>query len=274
MLRADNSSEVAALNDSLSLIDNQLGKDKFLVEHAVILAAGKGERFQEKGIKLPKVLLKVGGLRLLERAVLGLNKAGVKHIYITVGAYREQIVEIMSQMESLQDIDVQFVVCENYYEGNGVSFGAGASKIEAPFFLTMSDHIFSTDTLKSFVADVKANQELPSLACDANLPEVFDMDDATKVLSKDQKIHDIGKQIPQYDLVDMGLFYFPKGYGQRIAQKVNDGAKSVSDIINQLIAEKGVRTAVIPNACWQDVDNPSMKQEAEKRLAAWKITEK
>ena len=274
MLRADNSSEVAALNDSLSLIDNQLGKDKFLVEHAVILAAGKGERFQEKGVKLPKVLLKVGGLRLLERAVLGLNKAGVKHIYITVGAYREQIVEIMSQMESLQDIDVQFVVCENYYEGNGVSFGAGASKIEAPFFLTMSDHIFSTDTLKNFVADVKANQELPSLACDANLPEVFDMDDATKVLSKDQKIHDIGKQIPQYDLVDMGLFYFPKGYGQRIAQKVNDGAKSVSDIINQLIAEKGVRTAVIPNACWQDVDNPSMKQEAEKRLAAWKIMEK
>ena len=64
----------------------------------------------------------------------------------------------------------------------------------------------------------------------------------------------------------MGLFYFPKSYGQKIAKKVDNGAKSVSDIIGQLIAETGVRTAVVEEALWQDVDNPSMKKEAEKRL--------
>ena len=245
-------------------------KNKAIVKSAVILAAGNGERFQEKGIKLPKVLLKVGGFRLLERAILSLHKVGVERFYITVGAYRDQVMDIMKQVESIKDIDVNFVVCENYNEGNGVSFGAGAALIKESFFLTMSDHLFSIDSLEKFVLDNKNFPSLPSLACDANLPAVFDMDDATKVKSKNQKIANIGKQLSDYDLVDMGLFYFPKGYGPKIAIKVENGAKSVSDIINQLIAETGVRTAVIEEALWQDVDNPSMKAEAERRLDIWK----
>lgn len=264
MYKGSNSieSEVVDVNTENSILNERKTK----VEHAVILAAGNGERFQEKGVKLPKVLLKVGGLRLLERAVLALNQVGIKHFYIVVGAYRDQIVDIMSNIDRLKAIDINFVTCENYNEGNGVSFGAGAKQVNAPFLLSMSDHIFSLDSLKNFVKDVEANAQLPALACDANLAEVFDMDDATKVVSKNNKIHKIGKELPSYDLVDMGLFYFPKGYGPKIANKVEAGAKSVSDIIGQLIAEKGVRTAVVPEALWQDVDNPSMKKEAERRL--------
>jgi len=121
------------------------------VEHAVILAAGHGSRFKEKGVELPKVLLKVGGLRLLERAVLALNQVGVKHFYIVVGAYKEQIIEVMSKIKRLEDLDINFVECADYELGNGVSFGKGAEKIDAPFLLTMSDHIFSIKTLQSFV---------------------------------------------------------------------------------------------------------------------------
>ena len=61
---------------------------------------------------------------------------------------------------------------------------------------------------------------------------------------------------------------------KKLLEKVENGAKSVSDIINQLIAEKGVRTTVIGDALWQDVDNPSMKQEAERRLEIWKTLKK
>jgi CDP-L-myo-inositol myo-inositolphosphotransferase len=236
------------------------------IEHAVILAAGNGERFKEKGVDLPKVLLKVGGLRLLERAILSLHQTGIKHFHIVVGAYREQIVEVMSKIEKLKTIDIQYVTCENYNLGNGVSFGAGAENIEAPFLLSMSDHIFSLNTLKDFVRQVEKKSNLPALACDADLDNVFDMDDATKVLSKNRRIHKIGKQLKDFDLVDMGLFYFPKGYGQLVAKKVANGAKSVSDIMNQFIEEEGVRTVVVEEALWQDVDNPGMRKEAERRL--------
>ena len=89
------------------------------VKHAVILAAGKSSRFREKGIKKPKVLLPIGGLRLMERAILTLKAAGVEHFRIVLGAYREQIYEEMSKSPRIQDVDVTFVQCPDFEKGNG-----------------------------------------------------------------------------------------------------------------------------------------------------------
>jgi CDP-L-myo-inositol myo-inositolphosphotransferase len=236
------------------------------VKHAVILAAGKSSRFREKGIKKPKVLLPIGGLRLMERAILTLKAAGVEHFRIVLGAYREQIYEEMSKSPRIQDVDVTFVQCPDFEKGNGVSFGAGAEGIEEPFFLTMCDHIFDPKTIVDFGVRAMEEPHLPALSCDPKLDEIFDMDDATKVLSKDGKIGNIGKEIEEYDLVDTGLFYFPAGYGNKISDKVKAGALSVSNVIQQLIDETGVRATSVPNAVWQDVDYPGMKAEAERQL--------
>ena len=236
------------------------------VKHAVILAAGKSSRFREKGVKKPKVLLPVGGLRLMERSILTLREAGVEHFRVVLGAYREQILEEMTQSPRLKDVDVTFVECPDFEKGNGVSFGAGAEGIEEPFFLTMCDHIFDPQTIMDFGEKALEEPHLPALSCDPNLEDVFDMDDATKVLSKDGKIGEISKELTHFDLVDTGLFYFPAGYGNKIADKVKAGALSVSNVIQQLIDETGVRATSVENAVWQDVDYPGMKQEAERRL--------
>ncbi|MEZ4959118.1 MAG: lysylphosphatidylglycerol synthase domain-containing protein [Saprospiraceae bacterium] len=236
------------------------------VKNAVILAAGKSQRFREKGLNKPKVLLKIGGLRLLERAILTLREAGVEHFRIVVGAYKEEVLVEMRQLPRLRDIDIDYVECEEYELGNGVTFGAGAAGFDEPFLLTMSDHIFSPETVRDFIEQANQQPELPALACDGNLEEVFDMDDATKVASQDGFIHNIGKEIAAYDLVDTGLFYFPKGYGKMVSEKARAGAHSVSGIIQQFIDGDGVRALALENAMWQDVDNPGMKREAERRL--------
>ncbi|MBK9016432.1 MAG: NTP transferase domain-containing protein [Saprospiraceae bacterium] len=193
------------------------------VKNAVILAAGKSSRFREQGVLKPKVLMKVGGLRLLERAILTLHETGVEHFRITVGAYREQVVAEMKSIERLQGIDIEYIECEDYELGNGVSFAAGAAGFSEAFLLTMSDHIFSPGTVRDFIQKTKQAPQLPALACDADLPNVFDMDDATKVASRNGFIHNIGKEIKEYDLVDTGLFYFPKGFGSQIAEKARQG---------------------------------------------------
>jgi 1L-myo-inositol 1-phosphate cytidylyltransferase / CDP-L-myo-inositol myo-inositolphosphotransferase len=236
------------------------------VKNAVILAAGKSSRFRENGVKKPKVLLPVGGLRLLERSVLTLKEAGVEHFRITVGAYRDEIVPALKSLPRLKNLDIEYVVCEDYELGNGVSFGAGAAGFGEPFLLTMSDHIFSPETIRDFVEKTNRTPSLPALACDGNLADVFDMDDATKVDSKSGFINNIGKEIEKYDLVDTGLFYFPAGYGKKVASKVAEGARSVSDVIQHFIDGTGVRAVALDNPIWQDVDNPGMKAEAERRL--------
>lgn len=243
-----------------------------MVRNAVILAAGESQRFRENGQNKPKVLMRLGGLRLLERSILTLHAAGVKHFRVVVGAYREQVVEEMKSLTRLKGIDIHYVVSENYKLGNGVSFSDGAVGFDEPFLLTMSDHIFTPETVGQFVQKALESPDLPALACDGRLQEVFDMDDATKVKSKDGFIQNIGKSISKYDLVDTGLFYFPAGYGKQIWQKAKAGAHSVSDIIQQFIQENGVRATMLENAFWQDVDNPDMKHEAERRLKRMLVT--
>ncbi len=236
------------------------------VKNAVILAAGKSSRFRDQGVLKPKVLMQVGGLGLLERAILTLHSTGVEHFRITVGAYKAQVLAEMKSLPRLQHIDIEYVECDDYELGNGVSFAAGAVGFSDPFLLTMSDHIFAPATILDFIQKTSEAPHLPALACDADLENIFDMDDATKVASRDGFIHNIGKEIKEYDLVDTGLFYFPKGYGSTIAEKANQGAHSVSGIIQHFIDGDGVRAIVLDNAQWQDVDDPNMKQEAERRL--------
>lgn len=242
------------------------------IKHAVILAAGKSSRFREKGQKLPKVLMKVGGLRLMERSILTLKEVGIEHFHIVLGAYRDQIRPIVERLPRLKEIDINFVECPDYELGNGVSFGAGASQVNEPFLLTMCDHIFSPLHIEEFIELALEKPHLPALACDPKLDEVFDMDDATKVVSNNGFIDEIGKGLTEFNLVDTGLFYFPAGYGETISTKAQNGAHSVSNIIQDFIDDTGVRAPALANPMWQDVDYPGMKNEAEARLMKYIVS--
>ena len=60
---------------------------------AMILAAGRGERLRPITDNLPKSLVEVGGVSLLERHLSALANAGVSTVVINLGWCGEQIVE-------------------------------------------------------------------------------------------------------------------------------------------------------------------------------------
>lgn len=59
---------------------------------AIIIAGGKGTRLEEKSIDLPKPLIPVGGLPILERILLWLKNNGVEKIIIGV-AYKKELIK-------------------------------------------------------------------------------------------------------------------------------------------------------------------------------------
>jgi len=61
--------------------------------NAMILAAGRGERLRPLTDRLPKTLVEVAGISLLERHLLRLAAAGVEQVVINLGWQGEQIVE-------------------------------------------------------------------------------------------------------------------------------------------------------------------------------------
>lgn len=71
------------------------------VKRAIIMAAGLGNRMRPVTDKIPKPLVKVHGTRMIDTVIQGLNKNGIKEIYIVVGYLKEQFYVLESEYEGV-----------------------------------------------------------------------------------------------------------------------------------------------------------------------------
>ena len=55
------------------------------VKRAIIMAAGIGKRMQPLTFQIPKPLVKVNGMRMIDTVVDGLHQNGINEIYVVVG---------------------------------------------------------------------------------------------------------------------------------------------------------------------------------------------
>jgi CDP-L-myo-inositol myo-inositolphosphotransferase len=237
------------------------------IKTAVILAAGEAHRLQkEKGKEISKPLLKVGGLHLLERSILTLHECGVEHFRVVVGHMQEALIKTVRGLKSLAEIDIQFIESVNFQKGNGVSLAAGAASLEEPFLVAMADHVTVTDTVKRFREKIQEHPDKPQLATDPDPSRIFDVDDATKIKSDRGKIVALDKELSDFNGIDMGLFYFPAGFGKKIQAHAEEGANTVTDIVNRISQKEDFLSVPLKEAVWQDVDTFRMAREAEKRI--------
>ena len=69
---------------------------------AIILAAGKGKRFGETTDSLPKPLIKIGGLSLIERNIKLLKSCDFTDIIINVSHLSELIIDKLGNGENFE----------------------------------------------------------------------------------------------------------------------------------------------------------------------------
>lgn len=234
---------------------------------AVILAAGDGTRIQPaSGEVVSKPLVQLFGQHLIERTMLTLAHAGVRRFRIVVGAHHERVERTLRGLPHLRDLSIEFAMSHEYKKGVGYSLAVGATGIDEAFVLSMGDHVFDLATVRAFFDRIAEHPDWPQLCTDPDIAGVFDIDDATKVMTENGVIKAIGKQLAAYNEIDMGLFVFPAGYGQMIIDAIARGATSISEIIMYNRELQDFHTAVIPGAVWYDVDTPEAYAEAERHL--------
>lgn len=68
-------------------------REKHTVKRAIILAAGIGKRMQPLTFEVPKPLVKVNGIRMIDTVIEGLRANGINEIHVVVGYLKEQFYE-------------------------------------------------------------------------------------------------------------------------------------------------------------------------------------
>lgn len=232
----------------------------------VILAAGMGSRIRAGGQDTPKPLVNVGGIPLLKRAILTAQRAGVEHFVVILGYERELIYDVLAYDDKLRELDIKWVMHEDYQLKNGVSVLQAKPYIEGEFYLTMADHVVEPILYETLGSEALKGDL--ALAVDYKLDQVFDMDDATKVrVGRGQEILEISKELYPFDAVDTGVF--------RCAPALFDALEEVYQLQGDVSLSEGVKALAdqgrayvvdIGSAWWQDVDDVSTRDEAERRL--------
>ncbi len=130
----------------------------------MLLAAGRGERLRPLTDQVPKALVEVAGVSLLERHLQRLAAAGVEHVVINLGWLGERIVE---RIGSGRRFGLQVVYSPEYEHvletGGGIHRALPLLGMEQPFWVINADIVCDWQ-LRDFVMPDEALAHLVLVA--------------------------------------------------------------------------------------------------------------
>lgn len=233
----------------------------------LILAAGYGSRLEgTSAIAGFKPLIPILGVPLIFQTIDSLSKAGCDEILIVLGYGHKEVKNAI--LESYEGkIPLKFMYNEKYDLGNGVSVLSAKDYVGEVFVMTMADHVLG-DSLMQIACDFEPEEDSAALLVDYKIDTIFDMEDATKVLSKDGKIVSIGKQIEEFNCIDTGVFICTHGLIRSLEKYyARHGDASISNGVQYLADSGKMFTIDIGDGFWQDVDTPETLEYIEGTLA-------
>lgn len=190
---------------------------------AIILAAGRGSRLNGTAGELPKCLVKLGGLTLVERQIQVLRAAGIDDIAMVVGCQADRVRRACGQ-------DVTYVENVRYAQTNSLySLWMARPLLYEGFVVLNCDVVFHPALLSDLLTSRHENALLLGYR-EASAPPFGD--EEMKVKVRGGRVMDMSKTMDpaEADGENLGIVKFG-----------TQGAAALVDIMDRLIAEGGTR---------------------------------
>ncbi|HID93677.1 MAG TPA: hypothetical protein EYP60_06235 [bacterium (Candidatus Stahlbacteria)] len=229
---------------------------------AVILAAGDGTRL---GGEIPKALINSLGLPLLERAILQAKDAGINDFIIVLGYDAKRVKQWLKENHGRLEINYKIVTNPHWEEkDNGYSLYLTKDYLKRDkFLILMVDHLLDPEIIRR-LAQEKLDQEVIAVGVDTSKNVSIDVNEATKVKLKGDKIVDLGKNLSTYDGFDTGAFIGSKRFFPFLEKSLEEGKTTLSAGIRKAKAEGKVKAVDVGGLFWHDIDNPADLKQAKK----------
>jgi len=235
---------------------------------AAILAAGKGTRLLPITEKIPKGMLEIAPRKtIIDLIISSIEEVGIKEIIIVT---RPKFSHLFNER-----YNGRVKIIETEYEefGNLHSLETifRQLNIEDEVLVVMSDHIFEIKMLRKLIEE--KSDKLITICVDKN-PPWYTVQEGLKIRLDENKVIDLGKDVPPHHGTDTGLFIFSKEIQSFIQEVINELGPN-AEIINLLKKAKDLDLIgyVDVTGCeWIDIDTPQDLEKAKKLY--WTILRK
>jgi choline kinase len=216
---------------------------------AVILAAGRGTRLGARC----KPLAIVGGLTLLERAVVSARTAGIGRVVVVVAALDGEVAAFCRA----HLLGVELVAAADCVRGNGATVAAGLSHAGGRCVVMMVDHLHEPATFELLLA---AEGEFVFVV--DSRPRYMDVGEATLVRRAAGSVVAIDKQLAGADAAEAGLAVCAAEPLAELAASL-DGELEFNRLKQAWLATgRSIGTVDIAGAFWVDIDTPEDRRRA------------
>lgn len=182
---------------------------------AIILAAGKGSRLNSVAGDLPKCLVKIGGMTLLERQVQALKSSGIDDIHVVVGYGADSVRETCGT-------SISYIENVCYHQTNSLfSLWIAREQMLDGFVVMNGDVLFHTQLLKNLLSHHHEDALLISY-CDKEAAPLGD--EEMKVKIRNGAIADITKAMnpKKADGENVGIGKFGPGGAKVLVEKMDE----------------------------------------------------
>ncbi len=217
----------------------------------VILAAGRSSRLNKN---CHKSLCDFYGLPVIERILREFKKAGIDEIIVVTGYRGEEIENWLEKNNRRLGIKYRTVKNNKWdiYD-NAYSLLCVEGLIKDRFFiLSMGDHIVDSEIIKGLKN--KRIKEGIVLAVDTSPYRHIDVNESTKVVIKNNRIVDIGKDIEEWDGIDTGVFKMNSSIFSYIKDALKRKRSRLSEVLKLYLKENKLIPLKINGKFWIDVD--------------------
>jgi choline kinase len=162
-----------------------------VLDTAVLLVAGVGSRLRPLTDEVPKALVKVGAVSMLERAVIQLREHGVRHFVFATGYRQESVRRAVSEL----GIDARFCNNPRFEETqNSISLLECRSELDGRAFYKLDgDVLFQREILE------RLDQSVSPLAVAVDGVRHLDAEAMKVVVDAESNILKFGKPVPIAD---------------------------------------------------------------------------
>lgn len=230
-------------------LDNDSVRDLYqesTYDFAVIMAGGKGVRLRPVTNNIPKPMLEVGGVPLLERQIISLSRIGIKKIYISVNYLSNQIEEYFKD-GSRYNTQISYLK-ESTKMGTAGSISLITEDPIAPFLIINGD-IFTNSNFNALLDYHNSNNAEVTVATTSYSIEI----PYGVIEMKNGEVMGISEKPTQKYLCNAGIYSVsPTTFSFFSKFKI----QTMPDLIS-LLLKKGLKVSAFPvHEYWIDIGTP------------------